>query len=125
MTMTRELANELMNALACIAIAAKGGAEIDEHGELRVSPESLEDINAYARNKFVEICNEWEEFRNEKWTIEDKPTEPTSPTCPNCGEELTFTISVETKYDCTKCGSHIFCTEGKIFERSEPIIEKE
>lgn len=137
MIMTQELANELMNVLACVAISANGGVETDENGEVIVSPENLELINTYARNKFVEICNEWEEFMGEKWVVEEKSSDPTSPTCPHCGEELTLctlpdvdcdedTVSVETEYECTNCGkAYIFRTEGKVTEWSDPIIEEE
>lgn len=79
MTMTQELANELMNALACIAISAKGGAEIDEHGELRVSPEKLKLAQTYARSKFIEICDEWEETMGEKWIIRSESEKFTIP----------------------------------------------
>lgn len=137
MIMTNVLAEALLNDLACVAISANGGAEVDENGEATVSPENLELINTYARNKFVEICNEWEEFMGEKWQIEEKSSAPTSPTCPHCGEELTLcalpdvdcdedTVSVETEYECTKCGkAYIFRTEGKVTEWGDPIIEEE
>lgn len=124
MRMTWELANELMNALACVAISANGGAEVDEHGEARVSPENLELINTYARNKFVEICDEWEELMGEKWAIEEKSSNPTSPTCPNCGEELTLYNLPEVdckEYECTKCGKSY---AGKVIESSEPATEE-
>ena len=59
-----------------------------------------------------------------------------NPLCPNCGKELTLynlpevdctedIVSVETEYECTKCGkSYTFRTEGKVTEWSEPIIEE-
>ena len=137
MIMTNVLAEALLNDLACVAISANGGAEVDENGEATVSPENLELINTYARNKFVEICNEWEELMGEKWTIKEKSSAPTSPTCPHCGEELTLcalpdvdcdenTVSVETEYECTKCGkAYIFRREGKVTEWDDPIIEEE
>lgn len=137
MIMTNVLAEALLNDLACVAISANGGAEVDENGEATISPENLELINTYARNKFVEICNEWEELMHEKWQIEEKSSAPTSPTCPHCGEELTLctlpdvdcdedTVSVETEYECTNCGkAYIFRTEGKVTEWSDPIIEEE
>ena len=136
MIMTNILAEALLNDLACVAISANGGAEVDENGEATISPEHLELINTYARNKFVEICNEWEEFMHEKWVIEDKPIKPASPICPHCNEELTLsalpdvdctedTVSVETEYECAKCGkSYVFRTEGKATEWSNPIIEE-
>ena len=141
MIMTKSLADELMNALACVAISANGGIALDENGEPTISPENLELINTYARNKFVEICNEWVAEMREEWVIEndeeDKTTKSLNPTCPHCGEELTLctlpdvdcdenTVSVETEYECTKCGkAYIFRREGKVTEWDDPIIEEE
>ena len=137
MKMTNILAKSLLDDLACLAISANGGAELDENGEVVASPEKLELIGTYARNKFVEICNEWEEVMGEKWQIEEKTSAPTSPTCPHCEKELTLcalpevdcsedTVSVETEYECTKCGkAYVFRTEGKVTEWSDPVIEEE
>ena len=136
MIMTNVLVEALLNDLACVAISANGGAEVDENGEATVSPENLELINTYARNKFVEICNEWEELMGEKWQIEEKSSAPTSPTCPHCGEELTLctlpdvdcdenTVSVETECECFRCKkNYIVRTEGKVTKWSDPIIEE-
>lgn len=137
MIMTNVLAEALLNDLACVAISANGGAEVDENGEARISPENLELISTYARNKFVEICHEWEELMHEKWVIKEKSPDPTSPICPHCKAELTLcalpdvdctedTVSVETEYECTKCGkAYVFRTEGKVSEWSDTIIEEE
>ena len=75
MRMTFKCANELMTALACVAISANGGCPVDENGEPNLSAEQLEAVNAYAKSKFVEICEEWEELIGEKWEIEAPLTE--------------------------------------------------
>jgi hypothetical protein len=92
MIMTNVLAESLLNDLACIAISANGGADVDEDGEIAMSPESLELINTYARNKFAEICHEWEEFMGEKWQIEEKSPDPISPPVPTAEKNSRFVL---------------------------------
>lgn len=75
MKMTFKCADELMTALACVAISASGGCPVDENGEPTMTEEQLKEVNEYAKRKFVEICEEWEELTDEEWEIEDPPSE--------------------------------------------------
>lgn len=75
MKMTFKCADELMTALACVAISANGGCPVDENGEPNMTEEQLEMVNEYAKRKFVEICEEWEEEMDEDWEIEAPPSE--------------------------------------------------
>jgi hypothetical protein len=75
MKMTFKCADELMTALACVAISANGGCPVDENGEPTMTAEQLEMVNEYAKRKFVEICEEWEELTDEEWEIEAPPSE--------------------------------------------------
>lgn len=61
MKMTKKLADELMNNLACVAISA--------NGSLPVTQEEKDKISQYAINKFLEIMKEWELCMDEKWEI--------------------------------------------------------
>ena len=72
MKMSNELANALMDALACLAISANGGVEVDENGEPIMTEEQEELVLTYARSAFTKICEEWEEEMGEKWEIEMK-----------------------------------------------------
>ena len=75
MKMTFKCADELMTALACVAISANGGCPVDENGEPNMTKEQMEMVNEYAKRKFVEICEEWEEEMGEDWEIEAPPSE--------------------------------------------------
>ena len=75
MKMTFKCADELMTALACVAISANGGCPTDENGEPSFTADQLEAVNGYARRKFVEICEEWEDEMGEAWEIEAPPSE--------------------------------------------------
>lgn len=137
MIMAQKLANELTNCLYCLAISAYG--EIAGNPDLPVT--ASEACEIWARVKFSELCDEWATFVGKEWRIvpdeEDKTTKYLNPLCPHCSAELTLctlpeidctedTVSVETEYECTKCGkNYIFRTEGKVTEWSEPIIEEE
>lgn len=73
--MTFKCADELMTALACVAISANGGCPVDKNGDPCMTEEQLEMVNEYAKRKFVEICEEWEELTDEVWEIEAPPSE--------------------------------------------------
>lgn len=75
MKMTFKCADKLITALACVAISANGGCPVDENGEPNMTEEQLEKVNEYAKRKFVEICEEWEELTGEEWEIEAPPSE--------------------------------------------------
>lgn len=71
MRMTKELADTLMDALACLAISAIGveKAAKDEMGE-------RERVMKYAREKFTEITGEWENEMCKRWEVFDGEKEP-------------------------------------------------
>lgn len=67
MKMTWELAEALMNDLACLLISAEGGIEMDENGNF--DEEQIARANEYARSKFEELTKEWEDSKGEVWQI--------------------------------------------------------
>ena len=76
MTMTEKLANEIMNNLACLAISAMGtegqieGWEKDEGEDVPIFKEEyVQRVLGYAREKFVEICAEWEQEMGEDFLV--------------------------------------------------------
>lgn len=66
MKMTWKCAESLMDILACVCISANGG--VPKNG---MDEQQMEAAQKYARNKFCEILNEWEDFTGEKWEIEE------------------------------------------------------
>lgn len=64
--MTNELATTLMDALCCVAISADGG-----YDETRFETDGYEGAQEYARAKFCEILNQWEEIYDFEWEIEE------------------------------------------------------
>ena len=76
MVMTEKLANEIMDNLACLAISAMGtegqieGWEKDNGEDVPVFKEEYtQRVLTYAREKFVEICAEWEEEMGEDFQV--------------------------------------------------------
>jgi hypothetical protein len=67
MTMTKKLADQLMDALACVAISAMGGAIQHEDGSF--DQEQMEYAQAYARDTFCGLLEAWEEMNGKKWNI--------------------------------------------------------
>jgi len=65
--MTQEVANELMNSLSIMALQLEGGPQYDETGSL--CKEQKERIEEYARTKFVELGDEWEQKMGAKIAI--------------------------------------------------------
>ena len=76
MVMTEKLANEIMDNLACLAISAMGtegqieGWEKDEGEDVPIFKEEYtRKVLTYAREKFVEICAEWEREMGETFQV--------------------------------------------------------
>lgn len=76
MIMTEKLANEIMDNLACLAMSAMGtegqieGWEKDEGEDVPIFKEEyIRKVSNYAREKFVEICAEWEQEMGEDFHI--------------------------------------------------------
>lgn len=70
LVMTEKLANQLMDTLTCVYISAMGGVPTDENGEVCMTNEQFEAVELYARSKFCEILEEFEENLGEEWKIE-------------------------------------------------------
>lgn len=66
MIMTEKLADLLLEALIGVAISANGG--VPKNGLSNVQ-HAL--VLTYAKDKFSQIMNEWEELMGEKWKIEE------------------------------------------------------
>lgn len=62
MTMTAVLAEDIMNDLACLCISANGYS--DEEIALH-----KDEIESYAKSKFIELVEEFEEIHNTKMMI--------------------------------------------------------
>ena len=69
MIMSFELAKELMDALACVAISATGGIEEAANGE--ISQEQIAYAENYAKDTFISIMDSWEELTGKKWQVVD------------------------------------------------------
>ena len=76
MVMTEKLANEIMDNLACLAISAMGtegqieGWEKGENKDIPIFKEEyVRKFMTYAREKFVEICAEWEQEMGEAFQV--------------------------------------------------------
>lgn len=67
MNMKEKLANQLMDALACVAISATGGIIKDTNGEF--NQEQMEFVEKYARETFYNILEAWEESMEKEWDI--------------------------------------------------------
>ena len=67
MLMKEKLANNLMDALACVAISATGGIIQDENGNF--NQEQMNFVEKYARETFCNILEAWEESTGKEWDI--------------------------------------------------------
>ena len=67
MTMTKKLADQLMETLMCVAISATGGAIQDSNGHF--SEEQMEFAQEYAKKTFCNILNDWEDSMGKEWSI--------------------------------------------------------
>ena len=70
MTMTKKLADRLMETLACVAISAMGG--VIQHEDGSFDKEQMDYAEEYAKNTFCELLGAWEEMMGQKWRIEKK-----------------------------------------------------
>ena len=68
MVMTNELANQLMETLACVAISATGGIIENEDGSFDEGQVKM--AEAYAKETFCDILEAWEEMNGTRWKIE-------------------------------------------------------
>ena len=75
MKMTSKLANTLMDCLACVAISANGGVEVDKNGNPITTEEQMQKVSEYAQKTFVDILAPWEELMGEDWEIEEDEDE--------------------------------------------------
>lgn len=76
MMMTQKLADELMDNLAMLAMSALGTEghikSREKNGEEEIlifEDEYVQEVLDYARSKFVEICNEWEQKMGETFVV--------------------------------------------------------
>ena len=67
MIMKEKLANQLMDALACVAISATGGIIQNENGDF--NQEQMKFAEEYARETFYNILEAWEESMEKEWEI--------------------------------------------------------
>lgn len=65
MIMTNKLATQLMETLACVAISATGGVDIEN-----IDQKQMEYAEKYAKETFCELLEAWEELTGKKWKIE-------------------------------------------------------
>ena len=68
MIMTKKLADQIMETLACIAISATGGATVTTTGEINI--EQLNYAETYAKEAFIELLSYWEEVMGKEWDIQ-------------------------------------------------------
>lgn len=64
MIITDKLANRLMDDLLCVAISALGG-----YPEEGLSLETQKICSKWARTKFLELTDEWQDITGEEWEI--------------------------------------------------------
>lgn len=67
MTMTKKLADQLMETLMCVAISATGGAIQDSNGHF--SEKQMEFAQEYAKKTFCNVLNDWEDSMGKEWSI--------------------------------------------------------
>lgn len=65
MTMTYKLADELMEALACVALSATGGVNPDN-----IDEKQMKYAEEYAKDTFCKLLDAWEELTGKEWSIE-------------------------------------------------------
>ena len=70
MNMKEKLANQLMDALACVAISATGGIIKDANGKF--NQEQIDFAEKYARETFCNILEAWEESTGKEWDISEE-----------------------------------------------------
>lgn len=65
MIMTYNLADELMGALACVALSAIGGVDPDN-----IDEKQMEYAEKYAKDTFFKLLDAWEALTGKEWSIE-------------------------------------------------------
>ena len=67
MTMTKKLADQLMESLMCVAISATGGVD-----PTNIDQKQMEYAENYAKETFCDLLLPWEELTGKKWDIEEE-----------------------------------------------------
>lgn len=67
MTMTKKLADQLFETLACIALSATGGVD-----PKNINQKQIEYAEEYAKETFCDLLEAWEELTGKKWDIEEE-----------------------------------------------------
>lgn len=67
MVMTKALAKQLMDSLACVALSATGGVDPNN-----INQKQVEYAENYAREIFCDLLHAWEEITDEEWEIEEE-----------------------------------------------------
>lgn len=65
MEISQALFNELLGCLACVAINAQGGYQVDENGK----PVIPDEITNYARSTGESLLGMWESITGKKWIV--------------------------------------------------------
>ena len=67
MTMTKKLADQLLDTLMCVALSATGGVD-----PKNINQKQMEYAERYAKETFCDLLEVWEEFTGKKWDIEEE-----------------------------------------------------
>ena len=67
MIMTKKLADQLMDTLACVAISATGGVDPEN-----INQKQMEYAENYAKETFCDLLEAWEELTGKEWKIEEE-----------------------------------------------------
>ena len=67
MIMTKKLADQLMEALMCMAISATGGVDPEN-----INQEQMEYAENYTKETFCDLLGAWEEVTGKEWKIEEE-----------------------------------------------------
>ena len=67
MTMTKKLADQLLETLMCVAISATGGVDPEN-----INQKQMEYAESYAEETFVDLLAAWEEVTGKEWKIEEE-----------------------------------------------------
>lgn len=69
MEITWTLFKELLDCLACVAISAHGGYQVDENGEPVISDEMNEMCANYAHSTRESLLHMWECITGKEWAV--------------------------------------------------------
>lgn len=72
MRMTKTLADNLMDNLACLWISANDALIKDRNGEPTMTISDAEEMDLWVRNTFIALTEYWEEKYCKEWIIIDK-----------------------------------------------------